>query len=185
MDFDWASLEEKFQGDFAGVVDRLEKNYKKLYTSRVSPDLVSDVYVNAYGSEMKIQETANFQVSAARTLVIKPYDVSIMDEIVKGLQKYHPEFSPIVQSDHIKIILNPPTEESRKKAVKEAKEYLEQAKIGVRNIRKECMDKLKKDDQIPEDQEKKYINQIDVEIKKMNGKLEAIFSAKEKDLMTI
>lgn len=185
MEFDWNSLEKKFQKDFVQVLDRLDRNYKKLYTSRVSPDLVSDVYVSAYGSDMKIQETANFQVSSARTLVIKPYDVSIMDDIVKGLQKYHPEFSPIVQSDHIKIVLNPPTEESRKRAVKEAKEYLEQAKIGVRNIRKEYMDKLKKDDQISEDQEKKYINQIDAEVKKMNGKLEAVFIVKEKELMTI
>lgn len=165
-------------------MERLDKGYRKIYTSRINPDLFGGVMVSAYGEDMRLKELANFQIPTARTIVIKPYDVGVLAEIVKSIQRSHPEFSPAVGADNIKITVNPPTEESRKRSVKEAKEYLEHAKEGVRHIRREFMDRLKRE-KLPEDQEKKYMNQIDVEIKKMNGRLEEMFASKEQELMTI
>lgn len=184
MEFDWNAFDADFQEEFKVVMERLDKGYRKIYTSRINTDLFGSVPVEAYGEVMKLKELANFQIPTARTIVIKPYDVGVMGEIVKALQKAHPEFSPAIGTDNVKISVNPPTEESRKKSVKEAKEYLEHAKEGVRHIRREFIDRLKQE-KLPEDQEKKYMVQIDAEVKKMNGKLEELFVAKERELMTI
>ncbi|XP_032746455.1 ribosome-recycling factor-like [Rattus rattus] len=184
MCFDWNEFEARFQEEFRKVTERLSNNFHRIYSSRIHPDLFDDVIVEAYGSEMKINEVANIQIPQARTVTIKPYDMSIVEDIHKAIKKYHPEFSPLVQADHIKIALNPPTEESRRKTVKEAKEYMESAKVSVRNIRKDFMDEIKKH-KLPEDQEKKYMNSIDGDVKKMNVRLDEMFAAKEKELLTI
>lgn len=184
MDFDWKAFESEFNLEFQKISQRLQGNFKKLYVSRVNPDLVSGITVQAYGSDMKLDELSNISIPAARTIIIKPYDISVMDDIVKGLQKSRPEFSPQVQSDHIRISLNPPTEETRKKSVKEAKEFLEQSKISLRNVRKDMISKIKNAD-LSEDLEKKYSNQLDSLIKHFNNQLDQEFSHKEKELMTL
>lgn len=184
MEFDWKSFQNRLDNSFKEVQNRLDLNFKKLYTSRVNPDLVSGIIVNAYDSDLKLEELSNISIPSARTILIKPFDLSIMDNIVKGMQKHKPEFSPIVQSDCIKIILNPPTEETRKKSVKEAKEFLENSKVHLRNVRKDYVNELKSL-KLSEDLEKKYLNQLDLEIKNMNSKLVVSFEVKEKELMSI
>ncbi|OAL09889.1 ribosome recycling factor [Candidatus Mycoplasma haematobovis] len=176
----WSSLDK----EFGEIFERLENNFKKLYVSRVHPDLVANVLVVAYGSEMKLNELANITIPSARTIEIKPYDISLIQEINKAIQKHKPEFSPIVQSDLIRISLLPPTEETRKRSVKEAKEYLEKAKVALRVVRKDFQVLIKKEE-LSEDLEKKNMNELDSKIKVMNGRLEEIYSKKEKELMTI
>ncbi|AEG72454.1 ribosome recycling factor [Mycoplasma haemofelis str. Langford 1] len=173
-----------FESEFKDILDRLNQNLKKLYTSRIHPDLVSGIPVSAYDTEMKLNELANINVPSARTLEIKPYDISLLAEIEKAIKKNKPEFSPIVQSDHIRISLLPPTEETRKRSVKEAKELLEKAKVSLRVARKDFQTKIKKDGH-PEDLEKKYMNELDSKVKDMNAQLDNLFALKEKELMTI
>lgn len=176
----WDSLDK----EFSSLCDRLENNFKKLYVSRVHPDLVANILVSAYGTEMKLNELANITIPSARTIEIKPYDISLIQEINKAIQKHKPEFSPIVQSDLVRIALLPPTEETRKRSVKEAKEFLEKAKVALRVVRKDFQSLIKKEE-LSEDLEKKNMNDLDAKIKVMNGKLEELYAKKEKELMTI
>jgi ribosome recycling factor len=134
---------------------------------------------------MKINQLANIQVLDARTVTIKPYDRNLISEVAKSINNSNLKVNPQVNPDNIKIIFQPPTEENRKLNVKNAKQYYEQAKTKIKNIRQDVRKKYKSIDGLSEDLIRNFDEELDKITKLYNSKLEKIFNDKEEELMKI
>lgn len=168
-------------------IDHADGQLAKIRTGRASTSLLDEVKVNAYGAPIPINQTANVSAPDARTLIIQPWDKSLLSEIEKAIQSADLGFNPQNDGDIIRINIPPLTEERRKELVKQSKKEIEDAKVAIRNIRRDANDKLKKaekDKELSEDFRKQGEGEVqgitDGFIKKLDDK----FTAKEKELLS-
>lgn len=182
---EWKTYETKFKDKAESKIEWLENELAMIRTGRPNPKIFDPILVNAYGEKMQIFKIANIQTVEGKQILIKPYDKSLLGEINSEILKSNLGLNPQVDADCLRINFPPQTEEVRKASVKKAKEYIEQAKISIRNIRKEIHIAYKNDEELTEDDLKWYENQLDKVTKEYNSKIDEIFAKKEKDLMTL
>lgn len=181
---EWKIYKEEFEKKAEEKIVWLENEFSKIKTGRPSPNIFDSITFEVYDSKMKLNEIANVHVSEGRTLIIKPYDKSLLHDINQQILKSNLGLTPQVDADLLRINFPPQTEEVRKNSVKKCKEFLENSKIGIRNIRNDVHKKYKSDKELREDELKHYENELDKITKLYNSKLEELFSKKEKDLMS-
>ena len=182
---EWSTYQKEFETKANTIVNWLNSEYNLIRSGRVNTSMFDKVFVLAYGEEMKLNQLANIQVINATKVLIKPYDHNLIQEILKGIVKANLNVNPVPNPDSISINFPPPTEESRKENVKKAKQILEQAKIKVRDIRKDIQSSYKKLDKISEDLIHYFEDQLNLITKKYNSQLENSFISKEKELMSL
>lgn len=164
----------------------LQQDVSTVRTGRASPTLVDHLEVVVYGgsAKMKIMEVATVTVSDAQTLVITPFDNSILSEIQKGIQEANIGFNPSNDGQVIRISIPPLSEERRKELIHLMKQKLENGRVMIRQARQEAMNDVKKNEE-SEDEKKR----IEKEIQKINddymGKVDALGRQKEEELMQI
>ncbi|WP_035003107.1 ribosome recycling factor [Lebetimonas sp. JH292] len=144
-------------------IDVLKKDLNTLRTGKVSIHVLDGVKVEYYGTPTPLNQVANVNAVDATTIVIQPWDKSIMKDIEKAIQEANVGANPNNDGEVIKMYFPPMTEEERKKQAKKAKEFAEKAKIAIRNVRRESNDKIKKmfkDKEITEDEERKGLDKI-------------------------
>jgi ribosome recycling factor len=127
-----------------GSVEHLEKSFLNIRAGKASPQMLGSVFVDYYGSQTPLSQIANINVPDARTLTIQPYEKSMMTPIEKAIMVANLGFNPMNNGDVIIISVPPLTEERRRDLVKQAKHESEEAKIGVRNHRKDANTDIKK-----------------------------------------
>ncbi len=161
---------------------RMEKTLKKfkeeiahIRTSRASIAILEGIKVDYYGTQMPITQVATVNIVEGRMLVIQPWDANLVKEIEKAIQKSDLGVNPSVEGNVIRIVLPPLTEERRKELVKHLGKITEEAKIAIRNIRRDLLDEFKeakKQGEISEDDykllEKKVQKLTDEYIKKID-----------------
>lgn len=182
---EWNNLKIEFDKGSATVLTWLQNEFAKINSRRVNPNMFNQLRIDAYGDKMPLVSLANVQAIDARTLVIKPYDRAMIKEIAKALAESEYRVNPQVNPDCIRIIFAPLTEETRKEAVKKAKEYFNQAMQKVRNVRQEVQSKYKKATDVSDDDIRYFEDQLNKVTKEFNKKLEEAFAKKEKDLMSL
>lgn len=182
---EWKIYKEEFDKKAQTKLDWLFGEFNKIKSGRPNPKIFDHVLVDAYGTKSKIFELANMQVVEGKQIVIKPYDKSIMHDINSAILKENLGLNPQVDAECIRINFPSPTEESRKQSIKKVKEYVEQAKVGIRNVRKEIQQKLKADKELREDELKSHEEELDKLTKNWNNTLDKEFANKEKELLTI
>lgn len=166
----------------------LERDFSKLRTGRASTDLLEGVKVDYYGTITPLSQMATISVPDSKTLTIQPWDRGGFSAIEKAIQKSDLGLSPVNDGKVLRIVIPPLTEERRKDLVKVTKKYTEEAKVALRNIRREANDLLKKaekDKELTEDEHRKTHDEVqkitDASVAKADEKL----AAKEKDIMQI
>ena len=169
MDRAIVALEEKFTGVRAG---------------RANPSMLDDVVVDYYGNPTPLKQVATIFVPEARQLNVKPFDKTMLGEIEKAIYEANLGLAPNNNGESVFITIPPLTEERRKELVKQIKEYTEEGRISVRNIRKEIIDDIKEDD-FSEDEERNIIDKLQEVVNDYNKKIEELTKEKEKDLMEI
>ncbi|NVJ88784.1 MAG: ribosome recycling factor [Flavobacteriaceae bacterium] len=166
------------------AISHLEKELVSIRAGRATPAMLSTVMVEYYGSQTPLSQVANVNTPDARTLSIQPWEKSMLPEIEKAIQLANLGFNPMNNGDLIMINVPPLTEERRKGLAKQAKAEAEDAKVGVRNARKEANNELKKLD-ISEDLLKNTEDDVqqltDSYVKTIEDKL----AVKEKEIMTV
>lgn len=173
---------------FESVIDHLQKELAGLRTGRATPALVEDISVSAYDAMMEIKGLASIQVQDAKTLIIDPWDKSLLRNIEKGIRDAGVGLSPVVDGTVIRIVMPSMTEDNRKTMVKKMKEYLEDTRIALRQVREESRDaagKMEKDKQISEDEKFKLLDEIDKMTKEFNDQIDTIGEKKEEEIMTV
>lgn len=182
---EWDVYKIEFEKKSNEKIEWLYNELNKIRTGKVSSSILDDIYIEYFGTKSRIIEVANIRSIDSRQLLIKPYDPSILNDINKAITKSNIGVNPIVDADSLRLNFPAQTEENRKALVKKTKEYSEQAKIGVRNIRKDIHNKINKDTELTKDNLVYYVELLDKIVKNKNAEIDKIIEKKEKELMTI
>ncbi|MFL0809803.1 MAG: ribosome recycling factor [Agarilytica sp.] len=179
----------------ADIEDRMSKsvevlgtNFNKIRTGRAHPSILDGVSVDYYGNPSPLSQVANISVLDARTLSISPWEKTLTPEIEKAIMKSDLGLNPVTTGDLIRVPMPPLTEETRKNYIKQAKTEAENARVSVRNIRRDAMATVKdllKEKEIGEDDERKAGDDIQKITDKYVAQIDKALAAKEADLMEI
>lgn len=170
--------------DMNSAIKHLEKQLLNIRAGKASPGMLGSVTVDYYGTQTPLSQVANINTPDGRTLSIQPWEKNLIPEIEKGILKANLGFNPMNNGDNVIINIPPLTEERRKELSKVAKAEAEEAKVAVRNDRKNANDELKKLD-ITEDLHKKAEDDIQKLTDRFVKKIDDIFAIKEKEIMTV
>ena len=184
-------MEEIFAGTKSEMDTALE-HYKaelaKLRTGRASVSLLDEIRVNYGGSLMPLNQVATLAVPEPRLITIQPWDVKLLSEIEKAISKSRLGITPSSDGKIIRLPIPPMTEERRLDMVKQAKKYNEDAKVRIRQFRRDANDKLKarqKEGKLSEDDVKKAVDRVQKLTDSEIAKADDILSVKEKDIMKV
>lgn len=168
----------------ANALKHLDKQFLNIRAGKASPSMVGGVMVDYYGNQTPLSQVANVNTPDGMTISIQPWEKAMINEIVRGIQIANLGFNPMNNGESVIINVPPLTEERRIDLAKQAKAAAEEAKIGVRNDRKNANNELK-ELEISEDLQKSLEEDIqkmtDAHIKKIDEK----FAVKEKEIMTV
>jgi ribosome recycling factor len=166
----------------------LEGAFNKIRTGRAHPGILDNIMVSYYGSDLPIQQVANIVVEDARTLMISPWEKKMLQEIEKAIMKSDLGINPSNNGDVIRVPMPMLTEQTRRDYIKQAKAEAENARVAIRNIRRDanthCKDLLK-DKAISEDEERRAEQNIQKMTDNYIAQVEKKFSDKETDLLSI
>ena len=165
----------------------LEKELAKIRAGKANPGMLDGVKVDYYGTPTEISQVANINTPDARSIVIQPWEKAMVSPINKAIMDANLGFTPRQEGDMLRIVIPPLTEERRKELSKAAKTEIENAKVNVRNVRRNVMDKVKKlkDKSVPEDEVKQVEKDLQDITDKHIAECDKIFAAKEKEIMSI
>ncbi len=176
-----------FKTDLDKCVDNLTEDLAQIRTGRATPELIQDVLINAYQTEAPLKNYATINVADNRSLIVIPWDKSIMDNISKGISSANLGFNPVSEGDHVRVMIPDLTQERRVEYVKVMKERVEDARIALRQVRQKFMQEI--DDQqkqgFSEDQADRLREEGEKLVKENNAKIEEIKEKKEEELLTI
>ena len=185
------ALEELFlfgEEKMEKAVNQLKKEFGSIRSGRANPMILDKVIVEYYGAPTPLRQMAQVSVQEGTTLVITPYDKTVMKEIEKAIIKAELGIAPNSDGVCLRLVFPPLTEERRKEIVKDVKKLGEESKVAIRNIRRDMSDDLKKiekDEKLPEDAVKDNQDEIQKQTDKYVGIIDSIVSEKEKEVMTV
>lgn len=166
----------------------LEHEYSTIRAGRANPAVLDKIVVDYYGAPTPINQMAAVSVSEARMLVIQPWDISTLKLIDKAIQASDLGITPTNDGKMIRISFPQPTEERRKELVKQVKKYGEEAKVTLRSLRRDTIEKfkeMKKKSEITEDDLKEYEKNIQKITDRYVDKIDGVMEDKEKEIMTV
>ncbi len=175
------AIEEKMQK----AIEAMEHNLKKVRTGRANPNILENIEVDYYGSPTPINQIASISVQEGKTLCIKPYDTSSLKDIERAINTSDLGLPPLNDGTCVRITVPSLTEETRKGFCKDISKMAEEAKVAIRNIRRDGNDEVKKDKSLPEDVAKNLQEDIQKLTDKYVLKADEVSKAKEKEVMTI
>ena len=169
------------------AVEYLDDALAHIRAGKASPRLLDAIRVDYYGSKAPISNVANISVPDARTIAITPWEKSMFKEIEKAIINSDLGITPENNGEVIRLSIPPLTEERRKMLVKQSKAEAENAKVSVRNARREAIEGLKKEVKkgMSEDVEKDGENEVQKLHDKYMKKIDEVFAAKEKEILTV
>ena len=170
------------------ALEHLDEEFGAVRAGRANPKVLDRITVEYYGSETPLNGVATISSPDARTLVISPWDTKLLKDIQKAIQTSDLGINPQNDGRVIRLTFPMLTEDRRKDLVKQVKKYAEDAKVAMRNIRRDGMDyvkKLKKNSEITEDDQKKAEKDLQDLLDKMIKRVDAATADKEKELMAL
>ncbi len=179
---------KEFSRKMDRTLEHLGEDFDAVRAGRANAKVLDRITVEYYGSETPLNGVATISSPDARTLVITPWDTKLLKEIQKAIQTSDLGINPQNDGRVIRLIFPQLTEERRKDLSKQVKKYAEDAKVAMRNIRRDGMDyvkKLKKNNEITEDDQKKAEKDLQDMLDKYIKKVDAALAAKDKELMSI
>lgn len=167
------------------VIDHFKNELAKVRTGRAHPDMLASVKVEAYGQYMPLNQVANVTTSDATLLLVTPFDPSNIANISSAIRADQTlGLNPSDDGRLIRVPVPPLTEERRKEIVKTTSNKVEEAKVGIRNVREDARKEIKTAE-LPEDVAKRAEKEIDDLTKTYNSQIDALFSIKEAEIMKI
>jgi len=173
-----------FQAGAENAIKHLENEYAKLQAGRANAGMVEGIKVETYGTLQPLKAVASVTIPDPKTIQIQPWDKSNLVAIEKGIQEANMGVNPSNDGVCIRINLPQPTEERRLALVKTAKNFAEEAKITIRQVRQAGIDSLKAQE-LSEDDLKGQTGKLQEKVDAANKRIEEIFKAKEKDILTV
>ena len=169
-------------------LDALRKSLSRLRTGRARPELLDGISVNCYGNETPLNQVAKVDIGDARTLLITVWDKSIISAVDKALRDSDLGLNPVSGSDNIRVPLPPLSEERRRDLAKVARQETEQARVSVRNIRRDLMRDLKQqlaDKEISDDENRRISDKLQKATDNHINSIDKMLTDKESELLTL
>ncbi|GAA3645903.1 ribosome recycling factor [Flavivirga jejuensis] len=167
------------------AIKHLEKQFVNIRAGKASPAMLGSVMVDYYGSQTPLSQVANVNTPDGRTITVQPWEKNMLQEIERGIAYANLGFNPMNNGETIIINVPPLTEERRRDLAKQAKAESEDAKVSIRTARKDANNEIKKLDDVSEDLKKN----AEIDVQQMTDiyvkKIEDVFDAKEKEIMTV
>ena len=176
---------DEIQEKMEKSVESLRANLNTLRTGRANAALLDNLYCDYYGEKMLVNQIAAVKVPEPRQLLIIPYDTNDIKSIVAAINSSEIGINPVVDGKQIRLIIPALTEDRRKELSKKAKNYGEECKVAVRNIRRDAMEKVKKDESYTEDTLKKEEESIQKLTDQFVKKVDEVIKEKETEIMSI
>ncbi len=174
------------------VTDKVAKSLEsfrtgltKLRSGRANPAMLNGVTCDYYGDKMEISSLCSISMPEPRQLLVKPYSREDIKAIAAGIAAANLGINPLVEADAIRIVVPPMTEEIRKDTAKKCKALGDEAKVSIRNIRRDTLSLLKDDDTYSDDLRDRLEDEIQKEVDKGNKEIDSIVAEKTKEIMTI
>jgi ribosome recycling factor len=166
------------------AIDHLNKQLLAIRAGKASPAMLSSVMVDYYGSQTRLSQVANVNSTDARTITIQPWEKSMIQEIERGIMLANLGFNPMNNGESVIINVPALTEERRRDLAKQSKGEVDDGKIGIRNARQEANKEIKNLD-ISDDAKKNAEIDVQVLTDSYTKRIDDIFVAKEKEIMTV
>lgn len=179
-----ADAEERMQKSVAS----LETAFNKIRTGRAHPSILDGIMVSYYGVDTPLNQLANVTVEEGRSLVVNPWEKKMIGEVEKAIMKSDLGLNPSNNGESVRVPLPPLTEETRREFTKQAKHEAENARVAIRNIRRDANSGLKdleKEKEISEDELRRSEEQIQKLTDKYVEVVEATLASKEQDLLSV
>ena len=173
------------QEAMVNAIKHLEKQFVNIRAGKASPAMLGSVMVDYYGSQTPLSQVANVNTPDGRTITVQPWEKSMLQEIERGIMVANLGFNPMNNGETVIINVPALTEERRRELAKQAKSEAEEAKIGIRNARKDANHDIKKMDHVSEDLQKNAEVDIQEMTNKYVDKVDDLFHNKEKEIMTV
>lgn len=170
------------------LIELVDDDLKGIKTGRAKPSLIEDIRVEAYKTRMSLKELASISAPDPRSLIISPWDKTILEAIEKAISSSGLNLHPIIDNDLVRIQIPALTEETRKDLVKLVKQKLESGRRLLRQLRNEVkkeIEDLKGKPDVSEDDIKRWLDDLQKLIDETTSRIEELGKAKEKELMTI
>ena len=176
-----------FKVDLDKCIESLSEDLSQIRTGRATPELIQDILINAYETQAPLKNYATINVADTKSLLVIPWDKSIVDNISKGISSANMGFNPISEGDHVRVSIPELTEERRKEYVKVMKDRVEDARIAVRQVRQKFMQEIDESqkDGFSEDQADRLREEGEKLVKEKNQTIEEMKEKKEQELLTI
>ena len=171
-----------------GALTSLAKEFSRLRTGRASVSLIEPIIADYYGTPTPISQIASLSVPDARTITIQPWDKQAFGAVEKAILKSDLGLNPVNDGKMIRISMPPLTEDRRTDLVKVAKKFTEEAKVAVRNVRRdlnELLKKLHKDKDINEDEQHRLTDEVQKLTDETIKRCDEIFTGKEKEILEL
>ncbi|MBA6418574.1 ribosome recycling factor [Pseudomonas neustonica] len=181
-------IKKDAQARMGKSVESLGHAFAKIRTGRAHPSILDSVMVNCYGADTPLRQVANVNVEDARTLALSVFDRSLIQAVEKAIMTSDLGLNPATAGTTIRVPMPALTEETRKGYTKQARSEAENARVAVRNIRRDALSQLKdlqKEKEISEDEERRAADDVQKLTDKFIAEVDKALEAKEKDLMAI
>lgn len=179
---DTKAIEQKMEK----TIQSLQQNFVGLRAGRVTPAIVAKVTIDAYGSQMPLPQVGNVGCPDGRTIIIEPWDKGLIKEVVTALQKANLGANPISDGNLVRLPFPPLSQERRQELAKMVKKYGEEAKVAIRNIRRDLIEEAKKSEknkEISEDERFKREDEISKCADKFTKEIDKLILTKEKEIL--
>ncbi len=173
------------KNDMQKAIENLESGLSTLRTGKASPAMLSHIQVDYYGTMTPIIQISSITSPEPRQLLIKPYDKNDMKSIISAIASSDLGLNPVSEGVVIRLTIPPITEDRRKEIVKQARKYGEEAKVYVRNVRRDYMSIVKDDKEMSEDLQRNIEDDIQKVTDEVVSDIDRIVSEKEKEILTL
>lgn len=179
---------EQYEGKMEKTITSLESDYTTIRAGRANPHILDKIQVDYYGTPSGLQAVANITVPEARILQIQPWEASLIKDIEKAIICSDIGITPSNDGKNIRLVFPELTEERRKELVKDVKKKGEEAKVAIRNVRRDANDSIKKQNKngdISEDEQKQAEDRVQKLTDKYVATIDKMIDDKSKEIMTV
>jgi ribosome recycling factor len=183
-----AEIKKTAESKMARSIEALKTELQKVRTGRAHPGILDQVHIEYYGSMVPISQVANVSLLDARTISVQPWEKGMGPKIEKAIRESDLGLNPSAQGDLLRVPMPPLTEERRKELTKVVRHEGEDAKIAVRNIRRDANEhakKLLKDKEIGEDEERRSLDEVQKLTDRTIAEIDRLITAKEAEIMAV
>lgn len=167
------------------TLESLKHNFGRVRTGRANANILSEITVDYYGVATPITQVAAVKVPEAHMLMIEPWDKALVNAIVKAVSASDLGITPNSDGNVVRLPFPAPTEERRRELVKECRELAEQARVAIRNIRRDFMGKIERDEELTEDEVRREQAKVQKHTDAYIAKIDEMLKAKEAEVMEI